>query len=123
MIERTVLEQSVAFLSLFLLVSAIISWLVFAQFSMRPIEKKLRAAQKDTVSKWDGPGWRVMWYAWAIFLPICGFNNSRDPLLNPVEVKKYASRKDWILAAWFFISAYGMIISGIAASYIWRAGG
>ncbi|WP_215396789.1 hypothetical protein [Rheinheimera oceanensis] len=123
MIERTVLEQSVAFLSLFLLVSAIISWLVFAQFSMRPIERKMRAARKDTISKWDGPGWRVMWYAWAIFLPICGFNNSRDPLLNPVEVKKYASRKDWILAAWFFISAYGMIISGIAASYIWRSVG
>lgn len=92
-----------------MLVSSVISWLVFAMFSMRPIERKMRAAQKDTISKWDGPGWRVMWYAWAIFLPICGFNNSRDPFLNPVEVKKYASRKDWWLAAWVFLSVYLMI--------------
>ncbi len=106
-----------------LLISTVISWLVFAQFSMHPIEKKMQASKKDKISQWDGPGWRVMWYAWAIFLPICGFNNSRDPLLDPVEVKKYANRKDWLLAAWFFISSYGMIISGVVGSYLWKSAG
>jgi hypothetical protein len=120
MIERTFFEASLAVLCLALLVSTIISLLVFAQLTMRPIEKKMRAARKDTISQWDGPGWRVMWYAWAIFLPICGFNNSRDPLLDPVEVKKYANRKDWLLAAWLFISCYGMIVSGLVTSYFWH---
>ncbi|CAM3886544.1 hypothetical protein [Rheinheimera salexigens] len=107
-------------LFLILLVSTILSWLVFAQFSMHPIEKKMRANNKDKISKWDGPGWRAIWYAWAIFLPICKINDSRDPLLDPVEVKKHVSRKDWLLAAWFFISIYGMVISGLIASYLWK---
>ncbi|MBV2128508.1 hypothetical protein [Arsukibacterium indicum] len=106
-----------------LLISTVISWLIFAQFSMRPIEKKMQASNKDKISQWDGPGWRVMWYAWAIFLPICGFNNSRDPLLDPVEVKKHVSRKDRILAAWFFISITGMVLSGLIGSYIWKSAG
>ena len=105
-------------LFLILLVSSIISWLVFASFSMRSIEKKMRTINKDKISKWDGPGWRVMWYAWAIFLPICRFNNSRDPLLDPVEVKKHVTRKDWLLAAWVFISIYGMIITGLIDIYL-----
>ena len=120
MIERTFLEALLAVICLSLLVSTIISWLVFAQFSMRPIEKKMQASNKDKISKWDGPGWRVMWYAWAIFLPICGFNNSRDPLLDPVEVKRHVGRKDRILAAWFFISITGMVFSGLITSYVWQ---
>lgn len=106
-----------------LLISTVISWLVFAQFSMRPIEKKMQASNKDKISQWDGPGWRVMWYAWAIFLPICGFNNSHDPLLDPIEVKKHVSRKDRILAAWFFISITGMVVSGLIGSYMWKSAG
>jgi hypothetical protein len=100
-----------------LLISSIVSWIIFATVSMRPIERKLRADNKDIISKWDGPGWRVIWYAWAIFLPICNINNSKDPLLNPVEVKKYVTRKDWLLAAWVFISIYGMILC-VLISYI-----
>ncbi|MDX1536236.1 hypothetical protein [Arsukibacterium sp.] len=106
-----------------LLISTVISWLVFAQFSMRPIERKMQAGNRDKISQWDGPGWRVMWYAWAIFLPICGFNNSRDPLLDPVEVKKHVGRKDRILAAWFFISITGMVLSGLIGSYVWKTAG
>ena len=120
MIDRTYSEELLAVVCLSLLVSTIISWLIFAKFSMRPIERKMRAARKDKISQWDGPGWRVMWYAWAIFLPICGFNNSRDPLLDPLEVKKHVSRKDRILAAWFFISITGMVLSGLIVSYFWQ---
>ena len=77
---------------------------------MRPIERKMRSADVDNASQFDGPGWRVVWYAWAIFLPVCWCNNAKDPVLNPVNVKKFATKKDWWLAAWFFLSGYMFII-------------
>lgn len=40
MIERSLSEELLALVCLSLLLSTIISWLVFAQLTMRPIEKK-----------------------------------------------------------------------------------
>lgn len=96
--------------ALLLLVSMAISWLIFASFSMRPIERKMRDADVDNTTQYDGPGWRVVWYAWAIFLPVCWCNNAKDPVLNSVNVKKFATRKDWWLAAWFFLSGYMLLL-------------
>lgn len=107
--SESVYEFWIGRTAMLLLVSLAISWLVFASFSMRPIEKKMRNAQLHDSGQLDGPGWRVVWYAWAIFLPVCWCNNARDPVLNPVNVKKFATRKDWWLAAWFFLSGYTFI--------------
>ncbi|MBU2113009.1 MAG: hypothetical protein KKE94_04450 [Gammaproteobacteria bacterium] len=104
-----------------LLGSFAISWPVFASVSMRPIEKKIRADNLDSLSQWDGPGWRVVWYAWAIFLPICWCNNAKDPILNPVNVKKYARKIDWWLAAWFFVSGYGMLLTGLLYEFVFKS--
>lgn len=105
--------------ALLLLVSLAISWLIFASFSMRPIERKMRDADVDNATQYDGPGWRVVWYAWAIFLPVCWCNNAKDPVLNPANVKKFATRKDWWLAAWFFLSGYMFIALIVIDEIFW----
>ncbi|WP_445768268.1 hypothetical protein [Rheinheimera sp.] len=79
----------------------------------------MRDADLDNTTQFDGPGWRVVWYAWAIFLPVCWCNNARDPVLNPVNVKKFATRKDWWLAAWFFLSGYMFIALIIIDEIFW----
>lgn len=117
--NESVSELWVGRTALLLLVSLAISWLIFASFSMRPIEKKMRDASKGDSSQLDGPGWRVVWYAWAIFLPVCWCNNTRDPVLNPVNVKKFATRKDWWLAAWFFLSGYLFITLIVIDEVFW----
>ena len=57
-INHTDFELLYLLAGLFVLLNAAISWLVFAQGSMRPLERKLRELKSDNISDWDGPGWR-----------------------------------------------------------------
>ncbi|HEX5792432.1 MAG TPA: hypothetical protein VFY01_04100 [Rheinheimera sp.] len=103
---ETEMSNMLDFATLFgiaLMFNAAASWLVFAQLSMRPLEKKLRALNKDTISDWDGPGWRVVTYAIKLIVPptIWGEYNM---FLDPFLLQKLATKRDTILATWMMSS-------------------
>lgn len=82
-----------------LMFNAAASWLVFAQLGMRPLEKKLRAINKDTISQWDGPGWRVATYAIKLILP-ASIWGEHAMFIDPYLLKQLSTQRDRLLAAW-----------------------
>jgi hypothetical protein len=79
-------------------------WLAFARLSMKRIEK---AMDKDGVSRpcpWDGVGWRAVWYAFAVGIPIGFWNPANDPLVDVPLLRRYANGFDRQLAFWFVLS-------------------
>lgn len=48
---------------------AAVSWLTFAQLSMRPMERRMKADGIPNQFKWDGVGARISLYALAIVFP------------------------------------------------------
>lgn len=104
---------------LFVLLNAAISWLVFAQCSMRPLEKKLREVESDTISNWDGPGWRTATYAIKLALPphIWG---SHTMFLDPYLLHKLASSGDKKRAWWFWLSWLVAISMAIGFSVLFE---
>lgn len=87
----------------FVLLNAAFSWLAFAHFSMRPLERKLRALKKDSVSEWDGPGWRTATYAIKLALPP-GIWGNYNMFLDPYLLHKLATSADTKRAIWFWLS-------------------
>lgn len=54
----TEINNALDFVTIFgivLMFNAAASWLIFVQLGMRPLEKKPRALNKDTISEWDAP--------------------------------------------------------------------
>ncbi|MEW5681586.1 MAG: hypothetical protein AB1780_04340 [Pseudomonadota bacterium] len=96
-----------------LMFNAAASWLVFAQLSMRPLEKKLRALNKDTISQWDGPGWRVATYAIKLITPpsIWGeFAMFIDPyLLHKISTKRDKMLAAWMMGSWLVFIVFSVI--------------
>jgi hypothetical protein len=88
---------------IFVLLNAAISWLVFAQCSMRPLEKKLRELKSDNISDWDGPGWRTATYAIKLVLPPHIWGNY-NMFLDPYLLHKIATSADKQRAVWFWLS-------------------
>lgn len=84
---------------IFLMINAAASWLVFAQLGMRPLEKKLKAINKDTISQWDGPGWRVATYAIKLILP-ASIWGEHAMFIDPYLLKQLSTQRDRLLAAW-----------------------
>ena len=97
---------------IFVIVNFAASWLVFAQLGMSSLEKKLRALNKDTISEWDGPGWRTATYAIKLVLPphIWGDYNM---FLDPYLLHKLSTRRDRILAAWMMGSCLFSVVYSV----------
>lgn len=95
-----------------LMMNAAASWLVFAQLGMRPLEKKLRAINKDTISQWDGPGWRVATYAIKLIFP-ASIWGEHAMFIDSYLLKQLSTRRDRILAAWMMGSWLTFIVFSV----------
>lgn len=91
------------------MINFFLSWLIFAHLSMRPLEKKLKALNKDSISQWDGPGWRVVTYAMKLVLP-ASFWGKNTMLIDPHLLKQLATTKDKTLAFWLMLSGLLFVI-------------
>jgi hypothetical protein len=106
------------FFTLLLLVTAFmaISWLTFAQLSMRPIEKKMKADDKPDSFSWDGVGARIFSYAFAIVFPE-KFALRLNRLMDVTTIRSYANKSDRWRGALFLSITYTwliLILSGAA---------
>lgn len=104
---------------------AFISWIAFARISMARIERRIVDDGEPRPCPWDGPGIRVIWYAWAITVPVGRFNPLDDPLMDVQGVRRHALARDRILGWTLMISGYALVsfaIVGAAISYLQDAG-
>lgn len=111
-INHTDFELLYLLAGLFVLLNAAISWLVFAQCSMRPLERKLRELKSDNISEWDGPGWRVATYAIKLVLP-ASIWGEHAMFIDPFLLKQLSTRRDRILAAWMMGSWLTFIVFSV----------
>ena len=81
-----------------------ISWISFARLSMARIEKQMKRDGITRPSAWDGIGLRVLWYAYAIVLPVGIWNRADDPFIDVPTVRRYATTFDRKLGLIFMIS-------------------
>lgn len=99
------------------MIASFILWLIFAQFSMRRIERDMKASGLPNTFVWDGLGGRIIFYACAIALPERVANRVDSRLINSPLIRSYASRADRIraqlflvcLGAWIVIGFYGFL--------------
>lgn len=76
---------------------------------MARIEKTLKADGKPRPCPWDGPGARIVWYAWAIALPIGRWNPLDDPFIDVELVRQYANDFDRALAKIMVLSSAALM--------------
>lgn len=98
-----------------LLVTMMVSWVIFGRLSMARIEKSIMAEGKPRPCPWDGVGGRLVWYAYTVALPAHFFNELDDRQLNTADVKRYTTRADRIRAWVFMVSGHGMVVLGLTA--------
>lgn len=91
-----------------------ISWLTFGRFTMSRIEREIKAEGLPRPCPWDGPGARILWYAYAIAIPIGRFNRADDPTINAPLVRSYTKPADkfW---GWALI-VFGNVLAVLAVS-------
>ncbi len=95
--------STVIFFGLF--IAAAISWITFAQFSMRPMEKKMKACGIPSGFQWDGVGVRIFSYAFAIVFPEkLALRLTR--LMDVKLIRSYASKADWWRGFFFLTIIY-----------------
>lgn len=99
-----------------LLLTNMVSWVVFGRLSMARIEKCIMAEGKPRPCPWDGVGGRVVWYAYTAALPASFFNDLDDRQLNTADVKRYTTKADRIRAWVFMVSGHGFVLLVIIAT-------
>lgn len=99
--------STVFFFALF--IASAISWLTFAQLSMRPMEKRMKADGVPNGFVWDGVGARIFSYAFAIVLPE-KFALRLTRLMDVKLIRSYASRADWWRGLFFLSITYTWIL-------------
>jgi len=85
--------------------SSCILWLVFAQFTMRRIERQIKEAGISVGFLWDGLGGRIVFYGYAIALPerlALGI----ERLINVNLVRSYANKADWWGSVLFIVTSH-----------------
>lgn len=97
---------------IFVMCNLAASWLVFARFAMHPLEKKLRALDKDTISQWDGPGWRVATYAIKLITPPSIWGEFAM-FIDPYLLHKISTKRDKMLAAWMMGSCLFSVVYSV----------
>ncbi len=85
-----------------------LAWIIFARFSMRPMEKKMNADGLPNQFAWDGVGGRITFYALAIVLPE-RFALRLNRLMDVSAIRSYANKWDW----W-----RGLIFIGVTNTWI-----
>jgi hypothetical protein len=87
-----------------------ICWLCFARLTMARIEREMKRDGLSRSSSWDGVGLRVLWYLYAIVLPVGDWNRADDPMIDVPTVRRYATRFDRILGMIFFVAGNTWVI-------------
>ena len=82
------------------------SWIAFARLSMARIEREMKGDGLTRPSGWDGVGYRALWYAYAIVLPVGDWNRADDPFINVPTVRRYAKPFDKKLGLVFMLSGF-----------------
>lgn len=100
------------------MIATFVSWLFCGRLSMARAERDI---EKDGLSRpcpWDGPGARIVWYAWAIALPVGRLNRTDDPLINVSLVRRYANGFDRVTARLTVISSGVFLGVGLIGSFL-----
>ena len=92
------------------MILAFVSTLAFGRMTVAPIEKKIKQDGHSLPCPWYGPGARLIWYAYAIAIPVGRLNRADNPLINVAMVRNYASNADRIRAIAMVVSCYGTIV-------------
>ena len=92
-----------------------VSLLIFAQFSMRPMEKKMKADGISNDFLWDGVGARVFSYAIAIVLPE-KLALRLNRLMDVKRIRSYASKSDWWRGIFFLSITYSWLLAILIGS-------
>lgn len=100
------------------MIATFISWLFFGRLTMARIEKDIERDGLSRPCPWDGPGARIVWYAWAIAIPVGRFNKKDDPLINVSLVRHYANGFDRITATVMVISSGAFMVIGLYGSFL-----
>lgn len=82
-----------------------IFWLIFAQSTMRRIEKALKADNAHNDFVWDGLGARIFSYAFAIVLPE-KVAHRLNRLMDVKLIRSYATEADWWRGLFFLVITY-----------------
>lgn len=100
------------FFSLFFLLFFLtaIAWITFAHFTMRPIEKRMKADDLPNDFLWDGVGARISFYAFAIVFPR-KFAIRLNRLMNVDAIRHYANKFDWFRGVCFLIAINAWLLS------------
>ena len=88
-----------------LFIAAAISWITFARFSMRPLEKRMTADGIQIGFQWDGVGARIFSYAFAIVFPE-NFALRLTRLMDVKLIRSYANKADWWRGFFFLTITY-----------------
>lgn len=81
-------------------------WIGFARLTMARIEREMKRDGLTRPSAWDGVGYRALWYAYAIVLPVGDWNRRDDPFIDVPTVRSYAKPFDRKLGLLFMISGF-----------------
>lgn len=96
-----------------LIVAMAISWIGFARLSMARIEREMKKDGLERPCPWDGVGYRAIWYAYAIVLPVGKLNPSNDPTIDVPTVRRYATSFDRKLGLFFMVAGYLFVVVGL----------
>lgn len=106
-----------AFFILFILTA--VAWITFAQFTMRPIEKKMISDALSNNFAWDGVGARISFYAFAIVLPK-KIAIRLNRLMDVETIRRYSNKLDWFRGLFFLVSINTwlvVIVVGVVLGY------
>lgn len=92
-------------LSGFVIFNFCAAYLIFAQKTMHPIEKKIRDAG-GKLPQWDGVGFRIGSYATALIVPI---KAESLQLVDERSLRKFATKADR-LRAWYFWGSLALFL-------------
>ncbi|TDT44257.1 hypothetical protein DES49_0357 [Halospina denitrificans] len=90
-----------------------ISWIAFARLSMARIESEMQRDGLPRPCSWDGIGYRALWYAYAIVLPVGPWNPSNDPTIDVPAVRRYATPFDRKLGLFFMVAGLLFVFVGL----------
>jgi len=93
-----------------LMITTFAAWLVFARFSMARIERLFEQDGLPRPCQWDGPGARIVLYAYAIALPRRIAERLAPRLIDVPRVRHYASAGDSYRALMFLISTHAFVL-------------
>lgn len=92
------------------------SWMFFGR-RMARIEKAIKRDGKPRPCPWDGPGARIVWYAWALAFPVGRLNPLDDPFIDVQLVRRYSNHIDRV-AATAMMTSTGLAMMVMIISFL-----